>query len=94
MQIADLGGQAQDVGFSLLTVKTAPKSDPVFLHVKAGMTVIVTDMEGAWRMADVIWVDGGARNPKVPTLFQVADVDTGVINWINADLVTHIVPRD
>ena len=53
----------------------APKSDPVFLHVKAGMTVIVTDTEGAWRMADVIWVD------------------TGVINWINADLVTHIVPR-
>ena len=39
---------------------------------QAGMTVIVTDTEGAWRMADVIWVDGGARNPKVPTLFQVA----------------------
>ena len=71
----------------------APRSDHVFLHVKAGMTVIVTDTDGAWRMADVIWVDGGARNPKVPTLFQVADVDTGVINWINADLVTHIVPR-
>ena len=60
---------------------------------QAGMTVIVTDTEGAWRMADVIWVDGGARNPKVPTLFQVADVDTGVINWVNADLVTHICPR-
>ena len=44
-------------------------------------------------MADVIWMDGGARNPKVPTLFQVADVDTGVFNWVNADLVTHIVPR-
>ena len=44
-------------------------------------------------MADVIWVDGGARNPKVPMLFQVADVDTGVINWINADPVTHICPR-
>ena len=44
----------------------APKSDPVFLHVKAGMTVIVTDTEGAWRMADVIWVDGGARNPRCP----------------------------
>ena len=68
----------------------APKSDPVSLHVKAGMTVIVTDTEGAWRMADVIWVDGGAR---FPTLFQVADVDTGVINWVNADLVTHIVTR-
>ena len=72
---------------------SAPKSHPVFLHVKSGMTVIVTDADGAWRMADVIWVDGGARNPKIKTLFQVADVDTGVINWINADLVSHIVPR-
>ena len=69
----------------------APKWDPVFLHVKPGMTVIVEDGSD-WRMADVIWVDGGARNPKVPTLFQVAYVDTGVINWVNADLVTHIVP--
>ena len=24
----------------------------------AGMTVIVSDTEGAWQMADVIWVDG------------------------------------
>ena len=72
---------------------SAPKSDPVFLHVKSGMTVIVTDTDGAWRMADVIWVDGGARNPKVPTLFQVVDVDTGFINWVTADFVTHIVPR-
>ena len=72
---------------------SAPKSDPVFLHVKSGMAVIVTDTDGAWRMADVIWVDGGARNPKVPTLFQVADVDTGFINWVTADFVTHIVPR-
>ena len=72
---------------------SAPTSDPVFLHVKSGMTVIVTDTDGALRMADVIWVDGGARNPKIPTLFQVADVDTGVINWVNADFVTHIVPR-
>ena len=67
----------------------APKSDPVFLHVKPGMTVIVADTEGAWRMADVIWADGGARNPKVPTLFQVADVDTGVINWINRPGDSH-----
>ena len=72
---------------------SAPKSDPVFLHVKSGMTVIVADTDGAWRMADVIWVDGGARNLKAPTLFQVADVDTGVINWVTADFVTHIVPR-
>ena len=67
----------------------APKANPVFLHVRAGMT----DDGSDWRMADVIWVDGGARNPKVPTLFQVADVDTDVVNWINADLVSQIVPR-
>ena len=72
---------------------SASKSDPVFLHVKSGMTVIVTDTDGAWRMADVIWVDGGARNLEIPTLFQVADVETGVINWVNADFVNHIVPR-
>ena len=70
----------------------APKSDPAFLHVRPGMTVIVAGTEGAWRMADVIWVDGGARKTKAPTLFLVADVDTGVINWVNADPVTHIVP--
>ena len=70
----------------------APKADVVFLHVKAGMTLIVEQC-GEGQMADVIWVDGGARNPKIPTLFQIADVDTGVINWVNADLVTHIVPK-
>ena len=70
----------------------SPGSDPVFLHVRPGMTVIMEDGKD-WRMPDVIWVDGGTCNPKVPTLFQVADVDTGVINWVNADLVTHICPR-
>ena len=42
-------------------------------------------------MADVIFVEGGARNPKVPTLFQVADVGSGVVRWVNADLVVHII---
>ena len=69
-----------------------PSRIPFFLHVKPGDAVVITDSDGAWHMADVIWVDGGARNPKVPTLFQVADVDIGVINWVNADFVTHIVP--
>ena len=38
----------------------SPKTDPVFLHVRAGLTVIVEDGKD-WPMADVIWVDGGAR---------------------------------
>ena len=42
----------------------ALKADPVFLRDKAGTTVvIITDTDFACRMADVIWVDGGARNP-------------------------------
>ena len=67
---------------------------PLFLSVKAGMKVICgnTDTDDWW-MADVIHIDGGARNPTVPTLFQVADVDDGTVRWICADLVTHIVPR-
>ena len=51
---------------------SAPNSDQLFLHVRAGMTVIVEEGKDL-RMADVIWVDGGARNPKVLTLLQVAD---------------------
>ena len=77
------------------------EGDALFLSVKAGMTVIVKHLpeiglperSEEWWMADVIFVEGGARNPKVPTLFQVADVDSGVVRWVNADLVTHIVTR-
>ena len=77
------------VPFQRLTGKLAP----VFLSVKAGMTVICgsTDSDDWW-MADVIHVDGGSRNPNVPTLFQVADVDTRVLRWVCADRITHIVP--
>ena len=33
----------------------------------------------------------GVRRMAVPQLVWV-DVEPGVINWVNADLVTHIVP--
>ena len=36
---------------------------------------------------------GALRYPGSPALARVADVDTGVINWVNADLVTNICPR-
>ena len=64
--------------------------DHLFLHIKVGMTVIITNYD-SWFMANVIYIDGGARDPKTPTMFQVANVDTGEICWINADLVTHLV---
>ena len=35
----------------------------------------------------------GVKKNKVSTLSQVVDVDDGTVRWINADLVSHIVPR-
>ena len=67
------------------------KENPLFLSVTPGMTVVVTE-EDSWWMGDVLYKEGGARNPEVPTLFQIACVDTGVIRWVNADLVTHVMP--
>ena len=69
------------------------KSDPIFHHVKAGMSVIIKNTDGTWRMADVTQVIGSAKSPKVPVFFQVTYVDNHVTNWVKADLVTHIVPR-
>ena len=80
-------------------VKAPDEAKPGFLDVKPGMTVIVrnderpgeTQSEGWW-MGTVIHCGGAARDPNIHNLFQVADVDSGVIRWINADLVTHILP--
>ena len=73
-------------------VTSRPERDPLFMHVKAGMTVIVAD-NGDWWIADVIHVIGSVRNPKLPRFFQVEDVETRVARCIKADRVTHIVPR-
>ena len=69
-----------------------PSDHPVFFDVKAGITVVVTEAD-SWWMGEILHVDGGARAPKTPTLFQIADIDSGVVRWVNADLVSHIVPR-
>ena len=73
---------------------------PVFLDVAPGMTVIVRhDFQTGerhdrdWWMGQVIHCDGAARDPSIHNLFQIADVDSGVIRWVNADLVIHILPR-
>ena len=42
----------------------------------------------------VIHCGGAARDPSMHNLFQIADVDSGVIRWVNADLVSHILPRE
>ena len=77
---------------------TQRESRPVFLDLKIGDIVIVWDHpeivgsdETAWWMGQVIVLEGSARNPKAPSLVQVADVDTGVIKWINADEVSDVI---
>ena len=75
-----------------------PKSAPAFLGVKPGDVVVVWDhpelvdsTSNAWWMGQIIYVEGSARNPKAPSLFQIADVDSGVIRWVNADCVRRVL---
>ena len=68
------------------SVVAALITDPVFLHVSAGMTVVIEDGTD-WYMAEVIWVDGDAKNLNIPMLLQVADVDTGDIISFKTELV-------
>ncbi len=66
---------------------------PVFLTVQVGDYVIVSETcdlhSDGWWMGQVLFVQGGARKSEHQTLFQVANIDTGVIHWINADLVIN-----
>ena len=75
----------------------ASKDAPPFLGFKAGDLGLVeplsadTAADADWWMGWIIHVDGGARDPRVPTLFQVADCDTGHVRWISADEATRLV---
>ena len=72
----------------------AVKAESPFLHVRPGHFVIVGGDQldqGDWWMGQVIFCEGSARHPRLPSLFQVADVDTGVITWINADAISDVI---
>ncbi|WP_413439813.1 DUF3104 domain-containing protein [Synechococcus sp. MIT S1220] len=70
-----------------------------FLGFKPGDVVLVEPGQGDaslvnrqdWWMGQIIWAEGGARDPQSPTMFQIANVDTGVVEWINADEATRLV---
>ena len=68
-----------------------------FLTVKTGDTVIVEVSstinkvnELDWWMGHVLCLQSGARDPNQNSLFQVLNLDTGIIKWVNADLVTRV----
>ena len=84
------------VDHSVITRTTEER--PVVLSAKSGDVVIIWDDPSelwgdskAWWMGQILWVEGGERDPKVPTLFQVSDIDTGVIRWVSADQVQQIM---
>ena len=60
---------------------------PLFLQVKSRDTVLVGDDE----ICKVLSFVGGARNPLAPTIFQVANVDTGEIKFVHGEEVREIV---
>ena len=66
--------------------------DPLFHHVKAGMTVILRSKDEKISMADVRRVSDNQRITENPPLFEVMDVHTGVISWISGHQITHVVP--
>ena len=43
-------------------------------------------------MGQVIWFEGGARDPRVHTMFKIANVDNAEIAWVEGDAVTHGIP--
>ena len=61
--------------------------EPEFLKVKPGDTVLVAEDE----IGKVLTFIGGARDPLAPTLFQVANLDTGEINWFHGEEIKGIV---
>lgn len=42
-------------------------------------------------MGQVIHCGGVARDPSIHNLFQIADIDSGVIRWVNTDLETRLL---
>ena len=63
------------------------EEEPLFLKVKSRDTVLVGEDE----ICKVLSFVGGARDPLAPTLFQVANLDTGEIKFVHGEEVREKV---
>ena len=61
--------------------------EPLFLKVRPGDAVLYEKDQ----IGKVLTFVGGSRDPDAPSLFQIADVDSGEIRWIHGEEVTEIV---
>ena len=61
--------------------------EPLFLKVRPGDAVLYEKNQ----IGKILTFIGGSRDPDAPTLFQIANVDSGEIRWIHGEEVTEIV---
>ncbi len=61
--------------------------EPLFLKVRPGEAVLYEDDQ----IGKVLTFIVVSRDPDAPTLFQIANVDSGEIRWIHGEEVTEIV---
>ena len=61
--------------------------EPLFLKVRPGDAVLYEKDQ----IGKILTFIGGSRDPDAPTLFQIANVDSGEIRWIHGEEVTEIV---
>ena len=78
---------------------TAGDTPPLFLTVSPGQFLVLSETHNVVMsdkttssVAEVIGCEGGARNPAHTTMLQVMDVDAGVVKWVNAYAVAHVLP--
>ena len=79
-------------------VYSSPESGRLtFQDVAPGKTVIVKHdyqtgepHEKDWWMGQVIHCCGAARDPSIHNMFQIPEVDSGVIRWVKADLLASM----
>ena len=55
--------------------------EPLFLKVRPGDAVLYEKDQ----IGKVLTFVGGSRDPDAPSLFQIANVDSGEIRWIHGD---------
>ena len=61
--------------------------EPLFLKVRPGDAVLYEKDQ----IGKILTFIGGSRHPDAPTLFQIANVDSGEIRWIHGEEVKEIV---
>ncbi len=70
------------------------KTEPGFLCVKCGDFVLISSSpfcSDDWWVGQVVCCVGSSGSPFINSLFQVIDIDTGVIKIISAGFVRGII---